>query len=57
MTEAEKRKLRRRTANRESARRVRDRQTQHSMCVALAVCLRPYNASAEQHCEGFVGPS
>ncbi|KAL0037803.1 hypothetical protein WJX77_012523 [Trebouxia sp. C0004] len=30
MTEAEKRKLRRRTANRESARRVRDRRTQHS---------------------------
>ena len=30
ITEAEKRKLRRRTANRESARRVRDRRTQHS---------------------------
>ena len=30
MTEAEKRKLRRRTANRESARRVRDRRTKHS---------------------------
>ncbi len=39
MTEAEKRKLRRRTANRESACRVRDRRTQHSGVLEAKVSL------------------
>ncbi len=39
MTEAEKRKLRRSTANRESARRVRDRRTQHSGVLEAKVSL------------------